>query len=241
MEARNLLKLPLLFRPFAQTCRPRSTPSTLRKLTTSRQRLAIVNPSSPTPASASTTDTTHTSLGQLGEKIGRASASARTPSPPTTTTTTNTTTTTTTATGATPPSSLEAISLSRFYAEHPSASEHHLHVYAHKHNTHLTLTNEARNAIISISCGNLGFRKSQRGTYDAAFQLAAYLLTRMQQQGLMAKIEFLELVYRGFGQGRDAVTKVIMGVEGARLRGKICRVVDKTRLKIGGTRSPKPR
>ena len=57
----------------------------------------------------------------------------------------------------------------------------------------------------------------------------------------MQQIEHLELVFRGFGPGREAVTKVIMGMEGARLRDKICRVVDKTRLKIGGTRSPRPR
>ena len=57
----------------------------------------------------------------------------------------------------------------------------------------------------------------------------------------MAQIQYLELVFRGFGQGRDAVTKVLMGVEGNRIRDRICRVVDKTRLKIGGTRSPAPR
>ena len=114
-------------------------------------------------------------------------------------------------------------------------------VPSHKHNTHLTLTSPSRDTLISVSTGNLGFRKSQRGTYDAAFQLAAYLLTRIGQAGLWPRISGLELVYRGFGQGREAVTKVIMGAEGVILRGKVCRVVDKTRVKFGGTRSPAPR
>lgn len=119
--------------------------------------------------------------------------------------------------------------------------EYHLHVYSTKHNTHLTLADEDRKALISISAGNLGFRKSQRGSYDAGFQLMSYLLSRIQQQGLMGKIQKLELCLRGFGQGRDAVLKVMMGTEGTRLKEAVVRIVDKTRLKIGGNRSPSPR
>jgi len=118
---------------------------------------------------------------------------------------------------------------------------HHLHVYAHKHNTHITLTAPDRKAILSISTGNIGFRKSQRGTYDAAYQLGAYVMARVQRDGLVPKIRELELVLRGFGQGRDAVSKILTGQEGVVLRGKIIRVVDATRLKFGGTRSPRPR
>lgn len=118
---------------------------------------------------------------------------------------------------------------------------HHLHVYATKHNTHLTLTRPDRNPIISVSTGNLGFRKAGRGTYDAAYQLGAYVMGRIQEQGLMTKINRLELVLRGFGPGREAVTKVLLGSEGMGLRPRIVKVTDSTRLKFGGTRSPKPR
>src|SRR5438552_458944 len=42
----------------------------------------------------------------------------------------------------------------------PDASEpYHFHVYAHKHNTHVTVTKPNRQSIISVSCGNLGFSK----------------------------------------------------------------------------------
>jgi small subunit ribosomal protein S11 len=118
---------------------------------------------------------------------------------------------------------------------------HHLHIYATKHNTHITLTKPNRDALISVSCGNIGFRKAGRGTYDAAYQLVAYVMSRIQDQGLLAQIKKLEIVYRGFGPGREAASKVIMGSEGRNIRNKIVKLTDATRLKFGGTRSPAPR
>ncbi|MCJ1365998.1 hypothetical protein MMC16_005123 [Acarospora aff. strigata] len=118
---------------------------------------------------------------------------------------------------------------------------HHLHVYATKHNTHITLTRPDCNPILSVAAGNINFRKGLRGSYDAAYQLAAYVLGRIQEQGLMSEIHSLEVVLRGFGAGREAVTKAILGSEGRSLRGRVTRVTDATRLKFGGTRSPRPR
>lgn len=54
-------------------------------------------------------------------------------------------------------------------------------------------------------------------------------------------IRSMEVVLRGYGKGREAVVKAIMGNEGHKLRERIVRVSDATRLKFGGTRSPKPR
>ncbi|KAK2073585.1 hypothetical protein P8C59_007859 [Phyllachora maydis] len=118
---------------------------------------------------------------------------------------------------------------------------YHLHVYSHRHNTHVTVTKPNRGAIISLSCGNLGFKKSGRKTYDAAYQLCAYSLDRLYQTPHAKKIKTLEVVLRGFGPGREAITKVLLGDEGKWLRDKVCRVMDATRLKHGGTRSKKPR
>lgn len=118
---------------------------------------------------------------------------------------------------------------------------HHLHVYSHKHNTHVTLTRPNRSPIISMSTGNIGFRKAGRKTYDAAFQLAAYVMDRIQDQGLNMEIKALELTLRGFGPGREAVTKALLGTEGRFLKGKVVKVSDATKLKFGGTRSKKPR
>jgi small subunit ribosomal protein S11 len=119
--------------------------------------------------------------------------------------------------------------------------KHKLHIYATKHNTHITLSKPNRDALISVSCGNIGFRKAGRGTYDAAYQLAAFVMSRIQDKGLLPQIQKVELVYRGFGPGREAVTKAILSSEGKKIRGLIVKLSDSTRLKFGGVRSKKPR
>ncbi|KAG5948409.1 hypothetical protein E4U53_006289 [Claviceps sorghi] len=118
---------------------------------------------------------------------------------------------------------------------------YHFHVYSQKHNTHITCTKPNREPIISMSCGNIGFRKSRRGTFDSAYSLTKYALERLIHTGWSQKINRLELVLRGFGQGREAAVKVLMSPEGKVLRDKIVRVADSTRIKFGGTRSEKPR
>jgi len=147
----------------------------------------------------------------------------------------------------------------RGYGNRMDPEPHHLHVYATKHNCHITLTRPSKDAILSLSTGNIGFRKGQRGSFDAAFQLAAYVMRSIQERGLLRApaaqagaegapgdgveepIRSLELVFRGFGDGREAVTKALLGNEGRLLRGKVVKVADATRLKFGGTRSPNPR
>jgi small subunit ribosomal protein S11 len=122
-----------------------------------------------------------------------------------------------------------------------SQEPYHLHIYSHKHNTHITLTKPNRDALISLSCGNIGFRKAGRKHYDSAYQLGAYVINKMHQKNLVNQIKKLEVVLRGFGPGREAVVKVLMGNEGKMLRPKIMRVSDSTRLKFGGTRSKRKR
>lgn len=117
----------------------------------------------------------------------------------------------------------------------------HFHIYGHKRNTHITVTKPDRNAIISVSAGNIGFRKTKRGSYDAAYQLCAYVIDKLNQGNWHKKIHKLEVVLRGFGHAREAGTKVLLGNEGKFLKPKIVLVSDATRLKFGGTRSPRPR
>ena len=102
---------------------------------------------------------------------------------------------------------------------------HRLHVFAHKHNTHITLVQPPRSAaetatsrvigarttsteqkkivdvLLSLSTGNIGFRKAGRGSYDAAFQLAAFTLKQIQEKGMWRDITKLEVFLRGFGAG----------------------------------------
>ncbi|KAF1930676.1 translational machinery component [Didymella exigua CBS 183.55] len=127
------------------------------------------------------------------------------------------------------------------FREWEEDEKHKLNVYATKHNTHITLANPKRDSLISVSCGNIGFRKAGRGTYDAAYQLAAFVMSRIKDKGLLPQIKQLELIYRGFGPGREAVTKAILGAEGKQVRPLIIKLSDSTRLKFGGVRSKKPR
>lgn len=118
---------------------------------------------------------------------------------------------------------------------------YHFHVLATKHNTHITCTKPNREPIISLSSGCLGYKKSRRAGFDSAYSLTKYVLERLIHNGWPMKIKRLEVILRGYGQGRDAAIKVLMSPEGKVLRDKIVRVADSTRLKFGGTRSKKPR
>ncbi|KAH8693243.1 hypothetical protein BGW36DRAFT_386187 [Talaromyces proteolyticus] len=114
---------------------------------------------------------------------------------------------------------------------------HNLHIYAHKHNTLITLTRPNGDPLMSLGCGNIGFRKSHRGGYDPAFQLSSHVLAQIQEKGFLHDISGITLVFRGFGHGREAFTKVLLGNEGRNVRPLVTRVTDATRLKFGGTRS----
>ncbi|THD00009.1 hypothetical protein EYZ11_000461 [Aspergillus tanneri] len=135
--------------------------------------------------------------------------------------------------------SLEAEMIRQPYSDR--SPPHHLHVFSHKHNTLLTLTRPNGNPMLSMGCGHLGFRKAGRGGYDPAYQLTAHVFGQMQERGYLPEIKRLEVVLRGFGAGREAFTKVLLGNEGRNVRGLVSRVTDSTRIKFGGTRSRKVR
>lgn len=118
---------------------------------------------------------------------------------------------------------------------------YHFHVFAHKHNTHVTVTKPNREPIISMSCGNIGFKKSRRKGFDPGYSITKYVIERLTHNGWPLKMRRVELVLRGFGGGRDGAIKVLMSPEGKIIRDKIVRVADSTRIKFGGTRSPKAR
>jgi small subunit ribosomal protein S11 len=135
-------------------------------------------------------------------------------------------------------SSAEAGMANRPSTEEAFGELHHLHLYATKHNTHITLTRPNREPMLSLSAGNINFKKAHRGTFDAAYQLVTYSITQMIEKGFMQNIKRLEVILRGSGPGREAFQKVLLGTEGKLIKPKVARVTDSTRLKFGGTRSP---
>ncbi|RMZ89367.1 hypothetical protein DV736_g3399, partial [Chaetothyriales sp. CBS 134916] len=145
----------------------------------------------------------------------------------------------------------------------PLASAHshpyHIHVYAHRHNTHITFTSPAFNPILSFSCGSIGLRKAQRSSFDAAFNLSTFFFRRLavaqwrdggKKMGARSPLktirdvqtrsegEGVEVILRGYGPGREAFQKALLGQDGAVVRGLVWKVTDATRLKFGGVRSP---
>jgi small subunit ribosomal protein S11 len=117
----------------------------------------------------------------------------------------------------------------------------HLHIYSHKKNTHITLTRPNNDVVISVSNGNLGFKHSKRKHYDAAYQLMQHMVSLIEKKGLLPHIPNIEVILKGFGQGREAAAKVLLSPEGVEIKKKIVRVADATTLKFGGTRSRNPR
>ncbi|CAK7198595.1 hypothetical protein SEUCBS139899_001258 [Sporothrix eucalyptigena] len=138
-------------------------------------------------------------------------------------------------------SDFDDLSLLKQDADQHMEGNYHFAVYSHKHNTHVTVSKPNGQVILSVSCGHIGFRKSQRKTYDAAYQLGAYACDRLYQNNWHKKIKNMRVTLRGYGPGREAVTKILLGTEGRPLRDKITQVSDTTRLKFGGHRSPRIR
>lgn len=51
----------------------------------------------------------------------------------------------------------------------------------------------------------------------------------------------LEVLFKGYGEGREAMKTALLATEGAYIRELVCRVTDRTPIKIGGTRAKKMR
>ena len=51
----------------------------------------------------------------------------------------------------------------------------------------------------------------------------------------------LEIIFKGFGQGREAMQKALLASEGEKVRPFVARLTDHTPVKIGGTRAKKAR
>ncbi|GAA5883349.1 hypothetical protein JCM16303_006703 [Sporobolomyces ruberrimus] len=139
-----------------------------------------------------------------------------------------------------------------------------LSVYSTRNNTILTLSTsplgpssspqDPHVPIAWVSAGSAGYKGASRGTYDAAVEVSLKMFTKIRdlieppvgQGGVRMKVKGpkpteLEVVWKGFGQGRDAVFRTLMGAEGEQVRLLVRRVTDATPLKIGGTRAKKRR
>lgn len=137
-----------------------------------------------------------------------------------------------------------ALASSRFYQPYK------LHVYSTRNNTILTLSTSPSGAhqpsagdphvpVAWVSAGSAGYKGAARGTYDAAVEVSLKMFRKIQDLveppvlsgGKKLKAAGpppteLEIVWKGFGQGRDAVFRTLMSADGDNVRHLVRRVTD---------------
>jgi small subunit ribosomal protein S11 len=120
------------------------------------------------------------------------------------------------------------------------APRYRLHCNSSRNNTITTLTQPDGNTIAWLSGGSCGFKKAQRASYEAGYQCAVRMFQRIEDIAKQDPIH-IDLFFKGFGQGREALQKALLSSEGENVRNLINTVTDRTPLKIGGTRAKKAR
>ncbi|KAF9780081.1 translational machinery component [Thelephora terrestris] len=121
------------------------------------------------------------------------------------------------------------------------ASTFQLHVYSSRNNTIATFTNQKGNPIAWWTGGSCGFKKSNRSSYEAGYQCTVRAFEKILNHRNEVGPFSLEVVFKGFGQGREAMQKALLASEGEKIRPFVARLTDKTPVKIGGTRAKKAR
>lgn len=94
---------------------------------------------------------------------------------------------------------------------------------------------------VHVSAGQLGFRKAQRAEYEAGYQVSSRMFKLIEERKLLGPNDKMELVMKDFGKGREAFLAALQGKEGSKIKPKIVRLCDDTKLKFGGVRSKKLR
>ncbi|VEU21316.1 DEKNAAC102631 [Brettanomyces naardenensis] len=92
--------------------------------------------------------------------------------------------------------------------------------------------------VLSQSTGFIGFRKAQRGEYEASFQLTSHIFKIIRERGLLDEGHNLEIVVSEFGKGRKAFFDALKGKEGVGIKENVTKLSDLTAVKFGGVRSP---
>ncbi|CAG8718646.1 2783_t:CDS:2 [Racocetra fulgida] len=118
----------------------------------------------------------------------------------------------------------------------PSEELYRIHIHASYNNTIVSLTNSRKDVLINSSGGLVGFKKAQRGGYEAAHQAAVALVEKVKEKGI--KVKNVEVLIKGFGPGRDAAFKAIASPENPWI---VKRITDSTPLPFGGCRPRKAR
>lgn len=110
---------------------------------------------------------------------------------------------------------------------------------AQRYNTIISATRPTGHIIKTVSAGALGFKGVNRRSFEAGYQCATSAFKVLEEALERDKDAKWQLFLNGFGPGREAIQKAVTAAEGHALKRKLARVVDKTPIKIGGTRAKK--
>lgn len=107
-----------------------------------------------------------------------------------------------------------------------------VHIQATKHNTIVTVTDEAGNEVSWCSSGKLGFKGSKKGTPFVAGQVAETAGRTAREQGLKS----VEVEVKGPGNGRESAIRALQTAEL-----QITQIKDVSPIPHNGCRPPKHR
>lgn len=127
------------------------------------------------------------------------------------------------------------------------APTHTLTVMSSRNNVLLTFTDKTGPLCATITAGtDKVFKKHNRNNAEAANQAALKMFAKILAQARTWEERghrmYLQVAFSGFGGvGRETVASAIGAADGEQLRPYITHIEDRTPIKIGGTRAPKPR
>ncbi|KAF9263617.1 translational machinery component [Marasmius fiardii PR-910] len=116
-----------------------------------------------------------------------------------------------------------------------------LHCHSTRNNTITTFTRPDGGTIAWFSGGSCGFKRGTRSSYEAGYQCSVRVFQKIKEIRSAVGPMYVELFFKGFGQGREALQKALSTSEGDGVRQMVITVTDRTPIKIGGTRSKKAR
>jgi small subunit ribosomal protein S11 len=123
-------------------------------------------------------------------------------------------------------------------------TSYQLSVHSSQNNSIFTLTDPELKVIFRTSPGMHGYRKFNRSTYEASHTCATAMVRRLEEEKERLREEGRDpprvaLMLNGFGQGREAMTTVLLSGEGRTVQNMVWTITDKTPIKVGGVRPRK--
>ncbi|KAK7060328.1 hypothetical protein VNI00_001093 [Paramarasmius palmivorus] len=116
-----------------------------------------------------------------------------------------------------------------------------LHCSSERSSTIVTFTRPNGETITWNSGGSVGYKGANRQSFEAGYQCAVRTFKTVEEVAKKEGPFYIDLYLKGFGHGRDAMEKALQLTEGGFVRPLVITITDRTPIKIGGTRSQKPK